>query len=228
MPDAASDDATASPRAEGDEPFDEVRFWDDRHGAARQLSSGGFRVLGETGNHALYEVRIGQLLELTAASHSPAAAMTALDAGCGKGIFARGLALAGLRVTGFDPSANAIDECRRSAGPLEDYSVGTATQFATDRLFDLVYSVDVMFHIMDDEQWRASVRRLCRLVRLGGRIALVDHDRDHPVTWGRYQRTRPPADYFELYHEAGIQPDGLRRCGPAGYPTAFIQGTRIR
>lgn len=205
---------------------DVVGLWDKRHGQASTLSSGGFISLGETGNHALYTVRLAQLMNLSGATWSPSAPMHTLDAGCGKGIFSRGLAAAGVRASGFDPSPNAIDYCRSQAGPREDYTVNTATDYPGDRLFDLVYSIDVMFHIMNDDEWGDSVRRLCALVRLGGRLAIVDHARPVRRQWSDYQMTRPPSDYYGVFEGAGLQPMGLQPCGPPGYPTAFIIGRR--
>jgi len=219
-------DTPTPPAATDLAPDEVVRFWDQRHAAVGEGASGGFISLGEAGNRALYLVRLGQLLTLAGGS-SPDAPVDVLDAGCGKGIFARGLAECGYRVTGFDPSESAIAVCRGKARHREEYRVSSMVEFPGSRLFDLVYSIDVMFHIMDDDQWRASVQRLCRLVRLGGRIALVDTDQPEGRRWAQYQKTRAGDAYRDLYRAHGIEPLGTARCGPPGYPNVFHIGRRI-
>lgn len=208
-------------------PDEVVRFWDDRHRDAGEGASGGFISLGEAGNHALYHIRLGQLLTLAGGS-SPAAPVDILDAGCGKGIFSRGMAECGYRVTGFDPSEQAISLCKQRARHREQYSVSTIAHYPSSRLFDLVYSIDVLFHIMDDSEWRESVARLCRLVKLGGRIALVDSDQPLERRWAQYQKTRPADAYHRIYRDNGIEPAGTARCGPPGYPNVFTIGRRIK
>jgi SAM-dependent methyltransferase len=203
-----------------------VDFWDRRHQAAGEGASGGHISLGEAGNRAFYHVRLGQLLTLAGGS-SPDVPIDALDAGCGKGIFARGMAECGYRVTGFDPSENAIAVCRDKARFRESYAVSTMTSYPSGRLFDFVYSIDVLFHIMDDAEWRASVERLCRLVRLGGRIALVDSDKPQQRRWAQYQKTRPAAAYLSVYQACGIEAQGTARCGPPGFPNVFNIGRRV-
>ena len=210
-------------------PEDAVDFWDQRHREKGDGSSGGSVSLGEQGNHAFYAIRAGQLLDLAGGS-SARAPMDVLDAGCGKGIFARAMTESGYRVTAFDPSEAAITHCQRLArlGDRENYSVATMTSFRPTRLFDLVYAIDVLFHIMNDGEWEDSVRTLCGWVRFGGRIALVDSDHQQARQWARYQKTRPPQSYGKIFADCGFEVIGSHPCGPKGFPNRFNIARRVR
>ena len=221
-------DSVAREPADALSPEEAVGFWDQRHQDEGEGSSGGSLGLGEQGKHAFYAIRTGQLLDLAGGSCAQAP-LDVLDAGCGKGIFARAMSQSGYRVTGFDPSEAAIAYCRDFARPgdHDNYSVATMTSFTPLRLFDFVYSIDVLFHIMDDVEWEKSVRRLCDWVRVGGRIALVDSDQDRARTWANYQKTRPPQSYRELFADSGFEFIGSWPCGPTGFPNHFNVGRRV-
>lgn len=208
-------------------PAEAVDYWDRRHARLPERSSGGHSSLGEAGNRVMYQIRLAQLLEVAGSGSVEAAPRDVLDAGCGKGILTRALAECGYRVHAFDPSESALRLCIDRAVGGDTYQLATMTSFRPERLYDLVYSVDVLFHIMDEDEWRSSVAGLCACVRLGGRIALVDQDHATPRRWGNYQRTRPPRTYFEIYESCGLRPEGTTRCGPPGLPNVFILGRRV-
>ncbi|MDP4013128.1 MAG: class I SAM-dependent methyltransferase [Candidatus Nanopelagicales bacterium] len=207
-------------------PDEAVGYWESRHVKLGDRSSGGHSSLGEKGNRILYQIRLAQLMALAGAGPSGSVPLDILDAGCGKGIFARGMAESGYRVHAFDPSESAIAECRAKAVGGDAYQLSTAASYAPDRLFALVYSIDVMFHIMDDGEWDRSVKHLCDSVQLGGLIALVDHGNPEPRRWADYQKTRAPRAYFDIYESRGLRPDGTSPCGPMGYPNVFVIGRR--
>ncbi len=105
-----------------------------------------------------------------------------LDVGCGTGVVTRELAhRAGARgrVVGVDPSRAFVSEARarsRAAG-LEAVcrfraGRGDALPFR-DRAFDVVVAVTVLLHVTDSDRVLAE---MCRVVRPGGRVAVLDQD----------------------------------------------------
>jgi len=143
-----------------------------------------------------------------------------LDAGCGKGRFARVFAdrHPRARLCGMDISEamlryvpRGIERC---AGSL------TTLPFATGA-FDAAYATESLEHAVNIE---AAVAELCRVVKPGGRIAIIDKNADH---WGRletpeWERWFTPAELetllrrdcrdvssrFISYWE-DVEPDGL-------------------
>jgi len=71
-------------------------------------------------------------------------------------------------------------------------------------LYDVVISVDVLFHIMEDHIWAASVRNLGMLVRSRGRLILADHDLVADRQWGDYQVSRARQRYLDLLTSDGF------------------------
>jgi ubiquinone/menaquinone biosynthesis C-methylase UbiE len=103
-----------------------------------------------------------------------------LDAGCGKGRFARVLLdrHPQARIHAFDLSEVML-HCvpagiTPSAGSL------TALPFASD-VFDCAYATESLEHAVDIE---AAVADLCRVVKPSGRIVIIDKNAEH---WGRLQ-----------------------------------------
>src|SRR4029078_7360451 len=126
-------------------------------------------------DHATNEIfdalRLGRLIDIVGDHGFATAPLRVLDAGCGKGYFARALATFGHDVDGIDTSADAIEECERRRVGRERYAVSPLDAWHPPRLYDVVLSVDVLFHIMDDAVWERSVRNLAPLTPVGGRAA---------------------------------------------------------
>lgn len=179
-------------------------YWDRRHATASALASGGNIGFDEPTNAMLYAVRAARLVAALGPGTDPNAARRMLDAGCGKGYYSRVLASYGHLVDGIDTSPHAIGECRELAGPRQRYHVSALTDWSPPYLYDAVVCIDVLYHLMDDAEWEASVRHLATLVRLGGRIGLVDHDRDEDKVWRDYQKTRANGRYRELLESCGF------------------------
>lgn len=199
-----------------------LAFWDQRHRDGGDLRSGGDMSFGDAANEVFYALRLAWLAELAGVDAAPEAPRVMLDAGCGKGYFARAMGRFGHRVDGIDASPFAIETCRELGGPNESYALSTLSEWAPPHLYDVVYCVDVVFHIMDDDAWAASVHNIASLVRLGGRLIIVDHGADEDRVWGNYQKTRARSRYDELGARHGLTRHGdfvpyRYRKSPAGF-----------
>ncbi len=113
--------------------------------------------------------------------------MTAVDVGCGTGEETQGLAIAvapGGRAIGMDVSGAMITEARRRAetlGSLAQFEVGTAGALPyDDATADIVRCERVLQHVPDPE---ACVAEMLRVLRPGGRVALVDTDWRSLTLW---------------------------------------------
>lgn len=184
---------------------DEVhRFWDARHAAETDLRSGGDVGLSEDDNAIFYQIRLGLLLQALAAAAPLPPGTTVLDAGCGKGWFSRALASVGIDVHGVDASPAAV-EFARKAGGTPTYEVATLAGVRPLRFVDAVVSVDVMFHIVDDDEWAASVANLSSVVRPGGLLVVTDTTAEIRKRLGVYIVHRPRAEYVQLLSGRGFQ-----------------------
>jgi 2-polyprenyl-3-methyl-5-hydroxy-6-metoxy-1,4-benzoquinol methylase len=189
-----------------------VDYWNSRHQSHGELLSGGDVTYDHAANEAFYAVRLGRLLDLVDPASPPHARRRLLDAGCGKGWFSHALARCGFRVDGIDSSEHAIAEARTGAAPTETFAVSTLHEWTVPYLYDVVVSVDVLFHLTDDAVWAASVANLAALTKSGGRLLIADHEHPGAQVHGTYQVTRGS----ELYR-AVLEPLGFRYAGFSPY-----------
>ncbi|MFE7447636.1 class I SAM-dependent methyltransferase [Streptomyces chartreusis] len=179
-------------------------YWEARHADHDDLASGGHIELDRSGNELFYAQRLGTLLALVGDLSSPAAPLFVLDAGCGKGYFARALARCGHRVDAFDASPTAVDHARAEGGGPR-YAVAALDEWRGPWPYDIVVCVDVLFHVLDDEEWAAGLRNLASLVRVAGRLIVTDEDTGRRTPRGAQIVHRPLTAY-----RAELEPLGLR------------------
>lgn len=196
-----------------------LRYWDTRHVEVDEWRSGGNVSFDSGTNAIIYSVRLVRLVEALGSVTSEAAPLRVLDAGCGRGFFTRGMSDFGHLVDGIDASPNAIRHCREQEGNRERYAVSTLREWLPSYLYDVVFSIDVLFHIMDDDEWQASVTNLAGLVRLGGRLLLADHSAEEDMVWSSYQKTRSRSRYVDVVTALGFQDQGFR---PNGGPRDLV------
>lgn len=188
---------------------DAAHYWDERHRAGTDLLSGGDMTYDDAANEAFYAVRFGRLLDLIGHQSSLVAPLTVLDAGCGKGYFSRALSRVGHRVDAIDASAVAVEYCR-SRGGGATYRECRLNEWQSTELYDVVISVDVLFHILDDAEWLASLANLAGLTCLGGRIIVSDWDEpERDQQFGTYMLARARRRYENAVVDLGLRYDGF-------------------
>jgi 2-polyprenyl-3-methyl-5-hydroxy-6-metoxy-1,4-benzoquinol methylase len=179
-------------------------YWDSRHGERDDLASGGHIGLDRAGNELFHALRLGQLVAIVGDLSNPRAPLFVLDAGCGKGWFARALARCGHRVDAFDASPAAIAHARGEGGGPR-YAVADLADWRSPWPYDIVLCLDVLFHVLDDEAWAAALRNLASLVRLSGLLIVTDADTGERAVRGDYVVHRPAGAY-----RRHLEPLGLR------------------
>ncbi|MBM4431391.1 MAG: class I SAM-dependent methyltransferase, partial [Chloroflexi bacterium] len=94
-----------------------------------------------------------------------------LDAGCGKGRFAKVLAQCGRQVIGLDPVATFLHQAQRQVAGA-GWIQGSLTSLPFDTgVFEGALCIDVLQHIPDT---RRAVSELSRVTRPGGRLLVID------------------------------------------------------
>ena len=130
-----------------------------------------------------------------------------LDVGCGSGRWSRWLMARGARVTGIDPTAEMLDVARASSPGLDLRRMSATAIGLPNESFDLVLAVTVIQHLLPEEQ-EVAVREMCRVLRPGGRLFVLDliDLRDT----GAVVYPRPPAGWIALYARHGFSLERFR------------------
>jgi SAM-dependent methyltransferase len=195
-------------------------YWDARHEREGDLRSGGDVSFDEPTNQMFYVRRLAIILDVIGHHGDPVAPLFVLDAGCGKGWFSRQLAAFGHRVDAIDTSESAIRHCReRGGGPR--FFESSAAQWRSPWLYDAVVSIDVAFHILDDQAWEQSMSNLASLVRMRGLLIVSDWGERGERQYGDYQIVRGRDRYLPLLRADGLTLDSWRpynfRHSPIGF-----------
>jgi 2-polyprenyl-3-methyl-5-hydroxy-6-metoxy-1,4-benzoquinol methylase len=190
-------------------PEEAAAYWNTRHQREGDLRSGGDMSFDEATNHMFYALRLGILLDAIGHQSNLTAPLFLLDAGCGKGWFSRELHRFGHRVDGIDASQSAIVYCRAHGGGPR-YFESRLAAWRSPWLYDAVASIDVVFHILDDNEWEMSMRNLASLVRLCGRLIVADWGERGDRTYGNYQLVRGRDRYLPLMKDCGLRFDAWR------------------
>lgn len=174
-----------------------ARYWENRHRQRGLMRSGGHVSRLESENLAFYLERVGLISRLLGGMGGGAARAELLDAGCGKGVFSGLLADCGFRVTGIDASGQAVNEAT-SRLPALSFEQTSLAAYRPAHFFDAAIVIDVLFHILDDEEWEASILNIAKLVRFGGMLLVSDGLVQERSNQGQYVRFRPRSDYDVL------------------------------
>jgi len=120
--------------------------------------------------------------------HVPEGARTALDVGCGTGLFTRRLAAAGLSVEGIDTSP-AVTDAARAMGPGITYRVADVTSAELGR-YDFISCLATLHHVPF-----ATVDRLRAALNPGGVLAVLGLAKPRSLTdWLKWGVLAPPAN----------------------------------
>ena len=137
-----------------------------------------------------------RILAIVLAQRGP---LDALDAGCGTGFLSLELAARGHRVTGIDFAPAMLAEARRKAvdrGASIQFEEGDAEQlrFAPGS-FDLVVSRHVLWTLPHPE---GAIDEWIRVLRPGGRLAVIDGQFDPQVLAHPTENARSSAEYAAI------------------------------
>lgn len=115
-----------------------------------------------------------------------------LDVGCGTGLLAERLSVAGYQVVGIDPSEGMLAVMRDRTPEVEAVKgSGDELPFSSD-CFDVVVTVATLHHIANGDRVRATLAEMVRVCRPTGRVVVWDHNPRNPY-WPRLM-ARVPQD----------------------------------
>lgn len=149
-------------------------YWEDRH----RTFLDSHKAVGHTGisseqNDDQYAYKRQLILEAIARYSKPRPGRTLLDAGCGIGLLTQAFADAGFLVTGADFSATAIARARSRVVDAE-FVLTPLSTLELHRRFDVAVLIDVLLHVVDEDEWRQMLAAVTRHLERDGVLVIVD------------------------------------------------------
>lgn len=167
-------------------------FWERRLAADWTASGVGYQALGRPFNTWMYRVRRDVFCR-EAGQLGVDASTRVLDIGSGTGFYVRGWAHLGAReITGSDLTEAAVARLRAHYPDVTfvQLDITTGVGELEPASFDIVSCIDVLFHLTDDEAYRAALANIARLLRPGGRFVLSENFLHRPVDRTAHQVSR--------------------------------------
>jgi len=179
--------------------FDYVTYWKDRHNNIDDIRSVGHRSAPISANILMYDkVKERYLNVLKRLKISNDAKF--LDCGCGIGEFLNFLYQNEYKnLYGIDLSEKAITKIKEKYNS-ENFFSGNLTEIDSifkGQKFDVVMSFDVLFHVIDDDDFEKVVQNMCQLsskyIILHGMFP-----KRLPFLSCAHVKTRPYKDYLKI------------------------------
>lgn len=132
-------------------------YWESRHiKEGRSLRSVGQRSYSEKANYYIYKILTKQYSLLLKKIIKPN--MKFLDAGSGIGYFTAFLLSKGVAVDACDISSEALAILKQD-NPEARVICSSLSELDERKKYDAVHCFDVLYHIIDDKEWEASLKK---------------------------------------------------------------------
>jgi SAM-dependent methyltransferase len=196
-------------------PFDNRQYWESRLREHYSLAGVGYLRLGRRFNEWMYRIRgevfdrvVGELVSGEQIAVSGQAGAEVLDVGAGTGFYVDRWLKLGTRVTGLDLTDVAVQELtkcfpqarfvRADIGqPAEQLPLAPAS-------FDAVSAFDVLFHIVDDDQYARAFSNIAGLLKPGGWFLWSDNFLRHSAERVTHQVSRSLLESTRCVEAAGF------------------------
>ncbi len=189
-------------------PFDAKAYWDGRLAQQFDLKGVGDIGLSVAYNEYLYRVRAHAFIRTFKTLGQPATDLAVLDVGSGTGFYIdQWLKLGVKEVTGVDltPTATAALSDKFPAAKFIESDIGAALpKSLKGRQFDVVSAFDMLFHIVDDKNYRQAIANFAALVKPGGHLVFSDNLSPEAISHGPHQLSRAEPFVRELLVQNGF------------------------
>ncbi len=189
-------------------------YWERRLEAHDGLGGVGWLGLGESFNGWMYAVR-RRVFERAArrAAGARLTGLRVLDVGSGSGFYVdcwRRLGVA--RITASDLTQVVVDRlrARRPGVELMRLDIGSEDLPAGGETYDAISAMDVLFHIVDEDDYRRALRNLAGLLSPGGLLLFSENFLSTETDRASHQVSRTGAEIRVLLADAGLEPVELR------------------
>jgi SAM-dependent methyltransferase len=141
--------------------IDDKKYWKNRHNEVNSLEASGLQAVGLRANYYIYKILAEQYLRLLNTLDTKNI-KSVLDCGYGDGYFLEfyrhnfpKIALDGIDISSdAKKKINFMEKSRLHVGDLSNFSLR--------KKFDIVHSFDVLYHVLDDQDYFDSLNNMTK------------------------------------------------------------------
>jgi SAM-dependent methyltransferase len=207
MVEEPSDADVTAVAGEGPVAYDPATFWESRLRARFDLAAVGYRGLGKPFNEALYRQREVVLGRAIRRHKLRIGGADIVELGPGSGFYVKGWKASGAgSLVGLD-IATVVAEQLSAAYPEYRFEQADITERwpVDDASADIVTAFDVLFHIVDDSRFAASLVEAGRVLRPGGHMLVSDLFLHGHTFRNDHQASRTLDVYTDALDAAGLE-----------------------
>ncbi|MDI6787413.1 MAG: class I SAM-dependent methyltransferase [Planctomycetota bacterium] len=193
-----------------DTHFTPKEYWEKRLRDTEGIAGVGYLGMGQGYNRWLYKVRRQIFLRQVKSLGLSYDNIHVLDIGSGTGFYVEIWKSLGVRaVTGSDITSIAIERLMKHFPEFEFYQLDIGgsleqQQFA-GRKYDVISAFDVLFHIVDDNQYQKAITNISEMLRPGG-LSLFSENFLHRNTIRlQHQVSRPLSEIEDFLKGAHLE-----------------------
>lgn len=193
------------------DPFRVRDYWESRLRQSYSLQGVGYQRLGTQYNKWMYRLRARVFQRVARGLGVDWPSARVLDVGSGTGFYVDQWHQLGVpKVTGVDITSVAVQELARRFPRDEFVQLDVGKKLANDsrlvtRDYAAVSAMDVLFHIVDDAEYREAFRNLASLLRPGGWFIWSDNFLRHGTERVTHQVSRSLAESEAAVRQAGLE-----------------------
>jgi len=190
--------------------FNPDAYWEDRLHKISGLEGVGFKKLGQAFNNWAYKVRKKVFLKALKNMPLKFEQLNALDIGSGTGFYIQAWRELKIKeVTGVDISATAVNNLKNTFKQHQFFitDIGDKNFNADSNLkqYDLISSMDVLFHIVDDIRFEQAIENIAALLKTDGYFVYSDNFLNSLTKRGESQVSRSKEYLLEIFERNNLK-----------------------
>jgi 2-polyprenyl-3-methyl-5-hydroxy-6-metoxy-1,4-benzoquinol methylase len=191
--------------------FKTDQYWEQRLRDHYSLEGVGYLRLGRRFNEWMYRIR-GEVFDRVVGELGIGAGAVVADVGAGTGFYVERWLRLGAAVTGIDLTEVAVGHLRTRfpGATFVQANIGEPLEGALGAgagRFDVVSAFDVLFHIVDDQQFARALANIAALLKPGGLFLWSDNFVHRPTIRVTHQVSRSLPEITAALTKAGFTID---------------------
>ena len=182
--------------------FDEKTYWENRLSKNFDISTSGYRPLGLDYNRWLYRLKANKVKKVVTKYGTEIENANILDIGSGTGFYIEFWSnLGAKKVTGLDITNISVHNLQKKFPEYNFHRLNIADpsiENKIDKKFSIIGAFDVLYHIVDDNQFYNAISNIKRLSDENCLLFITDTFRHQSVKRSNYLVSRTLKTYLKI------------------------------